>query len=384
MSGLTGGPNAMAVLQVPASLLHMIPMNLFLGGAILAALLGLRSGPDAAALRSWLLRVLPGAGLWTLATGFLSYWILEGITAPQGIALTEGAGAALERGTAGSASSHYSGAWPVVDLTLLSGLALGAILMGRRASHRTRTILQAAAVLLLACAAILCAAAQNVDEWIHLGTDAPGAEASGTGTPILPLLSGKPIPIAALLRPASSLVPRLAHLVLGAVAVGGMLLALHGLRLRKRDPRYADWVARQGAQWFATITGVQLAVGTWLLIALPHPVRHRFFGGSPGATVVILTGIALAIAVMIVMTHAANAPKPAPLVTAGAVLLAALLLVMTLIREQARYGYLADHLTTVAPSRAPWLLLAAIAGLIIAATGFAAWLWRCLGEGEAH
>ncbi len=375
MQQLIGNPHGAAWLQVPASLLHMIPMNLFLGGAFLAAFLGLRAGPDAAALRSWLLRVLPAAGLWTLVTGLLSYWILEGITAPNGRAFTGGAGTAVEAGTARSVSSHYGGVWPVVDLALLMALAIGAIFLGRRASSLLRSITQGAAALLLAWAAFLCAAAQNLDERIHLGT-----AASDIQTPNLVLLSGKPIPIAALLNPASSLVPRLAHLLLGAVAVTGMILALHGLRLRKREPRYGEWVIRQGAQWFATLTGVQLAVGTWLLIALPHPVRHRFFGGSPGATAVIFTGILLAIAVMIVMTHAGSAPKPAPLVTAGAPMLVVLLLVMTLIREQARYGYLAESYAASVPAPHLWQVVISATLLVLALTGFSTWLWKRLGK----
>jgi len=90
--------------------------------------------------------------------------------------------------------------------------------------------------------------------------------------------------------------PRYLHMILGAIAVGGMLLAVWG-RSRRDDPDFADFARRHGTAVFGWATAANVMVGLWLLFALKREVMLLMMGGSRPAT--ILFGIGFLLAVML-------------------------------------------------------------------------------------
>jgi len=176
-----------------------------------------------------------------------------------------------------------------------------------------------------------------------------------------------------------SLGPRLLHILLAEVAVAGMLVALHGMLQRGRDERYGRWAVERGMRWFVIPTALQMVVGFYFLLALPGPARSRLLGGSATATIELVAGILLAIAAFSAVTHATNAADPRRPLIAGALLLAATLIVMALLREQVKVGY-GPAGDAQLPELHPSGTEVAIPLALMAATGIGmtAWLLRRL------
>lgn len=79
--------------------------------------------------------------------------------------------------------------------------------------------------------------------------------------------------------------PRYAHFMVGAVAVGGLFVALLG-EVRKT----ADHI-ETGLHWFIHGTFLNLLVGLWFLVSLPKEILFAFLGGSIPATGTLLAGL---------------------------------------------------------------------------------------------
>jgi len=341
-----GNPYPTGWLQVPAFLLLLVPMNLLTGGAIIAAVMATMKGNvESRRLVAWLTRTFPAAMIWSAIAGALALHVLGSLAMPQGRFQS------VPRPTLGHEAAD--GTWPI--LTIISGLVIAGSLhrftLTRGGASRAKVGMWAF-TLSLSTVSALCVAGLNVDEQDFLGA-----------------------------RPefGPSLAPRFFHTLLAAVAVAGMLVALHGLLQRRRDERYSRWVVERGMRWFVVPTALQMVVGFYLLLALPGAVRSRFLGGSPVATAEIIAGILLAIAAFSVVTHATNAADPRRPLIAGAVLLAGTLIVMALLREQVRYAYLEKAYARL-PECRPSAGEVAIPLALMGATGIgmAAWLLRRL------
>jgi len=82
--------------------------------------------------------------------------------------------------------------------------------------------------------------------------------------------------------------PRFLHFMVGAVALGGLFVALLG---QARDNNeFIDL----GMAWFFRATLVNLAVGLWFLMALPADKITAFMGGNVPASVTLASSIAAA------------------------------------------------------------------------------------------
>jgi hypothetical protein len=179
-----------------------------------------------------------------------------------------------------------------------------------------------------------------------------------------------------------TLFPRYLHFLLGAVAVAGMVVVVLGLLNRRRDAEHAAWAIRYGSLWFAVTTALNMAVGIWWLVALPRETMMRFMGGNGFATALLGLGILLSLAVLLHMAMAAASARPARLATSGAALLALLLVVMVLTRDQVRRGALEaagfEPVAWVAPQWGPILVFLA---LLVSALGAVGWMVRALARG---
>ena len=128
--------------------------------------------------------------------------------------------------------------------------------------------------------------------------------------------------------------PRYLHMVLGALAVGGLSLAAFGTRKTNDDADKATLVS-QGMSWFKWTTLVQVFIGTWWLMALRPEVMKMFMGGNMIATAAFGTGFVLALLALFLGFKGKVWPTVwTTLVT---------LVVMAVMREYVRHGYIREY-----------------------------------------
>jgi hypothetical protein len=149
-----------------------------------------------------------------------------------------------------------------------------------------------------------------------------------------------------------SIIPRYLHSVLGAIAVGGLSIALYyDFKKRKGDDTAQEGIAI-GMNWFAGATMLNFGAGTWYWGTLPEHVRLLSGDGSSFFLIFILLGIATAILSLIYgMRHKV---RPAVSFLLGS------LFCMVLVREFARRLTLAPWFKTsdleVIPQYSPLII----------------------------
>lgn len=150
--------------------------------------------------------------------------------------------------------------------------------------------------------------------------------------------------------------PRYLHFVFGSIGIAGIFLALVG-RLgfckSKVDPKI---LVDKGMKYFTHTTLVQIIIGLWFLMTLPEPVIRLFMGGSTGATILFAAGFILTVAALIF-----SLMKDLIKTTAAALLL---LITMIFMRDVARTGYLSQHFSmgdlVVKPEYSPMIFFLAV------------------------
>jgi hypothetical protein len=88
-----------------------------------------------------------------------------------------------------------------------------------------------------------------------------------------------------------TLIPRYLHFVVAAVAVGGLLLVFLARANWKRDHEYARQLLQFGGRTFMYATMAQFVVGIVFLVSLPRDLRLLFMGDNPLATTLLLIGV---------------------------------------------------------------------------------------------
>ncbi len=130
--------------------------------------------------------------------------------------------------------------------------------------------------------------------------------------------------------------PRYLHMVLGALAVGGLGLAAFGQFRASRGVDAAGQID-QGMNWFKWSTLVQMGIGVWWLIALREDAMKLFMGGNVVATASFGAGFLLAIVSLLL----GFLKKVWPTVWSTV----ATLLAMAVMREYVRFGYVREYFT---------------------------------------
>ncbi len=160
--------------------------------------------------------------------------------------------------------------------------------------------------------------------------------------------------------------PRWLHMMIGAVAVGGLFVALlHDGKARRGD--MAALAARDWALRFFTHGSLaSMAAGLWWLMALPRDVMLRFMGGSPLASALLIAGIGAAVYAVVLGFQKK--------LRAATVLLVVTVLLMALIREVVRFGYLDGVFhpgeLAVVPQLSPLVLFLIVFAVGLACVGY--------------
>jgi hypothetical protein len=127
--------------------------------------------------------------------------------------------------------------------------------------------------------------------------------------------------------------PRYLHFVVGALAVGGLAMAIL-VRARGRVGSGSD-AERLGLRIFAAATVAEMAVGAWFLFSLPGDFARRFSGGEAYPTLVLAAGIAFGLAALLAAAYGKFAPTLA--------LAPASVLSMVLARDALRTMFLSPY-----------------------------------------
>jgi hypothetical protein len=172
-----------------------------------------------------------------------------------------------------------------------------------------------------------------------------------------------------------TLIPRSLHFLVGALAVTGLAVTALGQRIHRReDGPFGPWAIRYGRNWFAVATLIQIMIGVWFLFSQPPAVRNVFLGGDPVRTAHLFGGIFLALIALALMLVK---PESGKVLALSAGLVALTLLAMILVRSWVRdlaIGRLAD--LGSAAVRTPWDVLAVFLIFFVAALGTVGWMIR--------
>lgn len=268
-----GLPAAAALLKALSLLtftLHLLAMNVTLGGLLMALVYGRRPEGDPGALLAKRLRGLLPAGMaMTITLGVAPLLFLQ-----------------VLYGQAFYTSSVLM-AWTwlfIIPALCVAYLALYlAYLRPSWVGDRVQPLAWLSAALMLVVAAIF---ANNMTLMLQPGLWAPlyAAGAHGAalnlGDPMLPA--------------------RYLHSILAAPAVAGLACAMMGRRLLALDAGWSVWAQRTGSRWFHVAGGLLMLSGVWHLLALPVRVGRQFMGASPHDTGVLAAGVVLGVAALVV------------------------------------------------------------------------------------
>jgi hypothetical protein len=144
-----------------------------------------------------------------------------------------------------------------------------------------------------------------------------------------------------------TLVPRLFHFLVAAPAVAGAALMVYALFMKGRSPEgYWVWAARYGAVWFLVFTLVQAAIGPLFLFRLPSTVRDPFVGDDTLRTALLFVAIGSAVLGLLAMAAALRLRNPLPLGLVGGLSLIVTVSLMSVTRHFVRDEYLRPRFST--------------------------------------
>ncbi len=156
--------------------------------------------------------------------------------------------------------------------------------------------------------------------------------------------------------------PRYFHMIIGAIAVGGLYTALIGKLKRKTDPELAAHAAEVGMKTFNLFTIITIIIGIWYLVSQPKPVMMLFMGKNSLASGIFI----LALVLIVLMLVFSFRKKVVPTIF----ILVMLIFLMSFIRAFVRTGYLSPYFTLdrlkLVPEYSPMVLfLVSLAGGIV-------------------
>jgi hypothetical protein len=168
----------------------------------------------------------------------------------------------------------------------------------------------------------------------------------------------------------STLIPRFLHFLAAAIAVGGLFIAVRGLLKIKTEGEYAGYKIRFGARAFMYATMAQVIIGIWFLGSLPSVHRLMFMGNNILASVILTLAVLLAIGTIILISGAAKTENPRSGLYAGTALTILVIGLMVISRDMLRDSYLSPYLHSMT-TQTQWEVFPLF--LVIFLAGLAVW-----------
>lgn len=338
-AALPGPPWLFHLLWVITFLIHLVFVNMVMGGSILAALVG-SNRPGAREIQSFFVEVNGWAISFAITFGIAPLLFMQ----------------VLFGRFFYTATILVAWWWFGMLLILTLGYYLNYIAKARlKAGKGVRAILIVEAVCFFKIAAIQVAI--NV---LHLQPGRWESVAQQTW--------------AALLDP--TFVPRTLHFVFAAIAMAGAVLAFVATRRATTEDREACLgMARFGLRAALVASALEFVDGFWLLLALPRDVLIAFMRGGAATMIPLTAGILLGVLLLVVLSRITDPLTQTKDVRRVAEVLVATVVFMVLTRHQLRGIYLApwraDEQVTVASQWGPLALFLVAFVLCVGLTVYA-------------
>lgn len=323
--------------------LHVIPMNLVMGGSFLAAWSIWRRGQRHTELARQLVRMLPAATALTITLGVAPLLFVQVLYGQFFYA----------------ASILIAVPWfAVVPLLIAAyyGFYYNYFAKGTLSAKHVAVAI-ASALLVLAIGYIYT---NNLT--LMLTPETWRAFSPEAGTFGAKLNTAEP-----------TVLPRFLHFAVASFALSGLFIALRGSHLGEEAAR--RWQVRYGVLWFALPTLLNIGVGLWFLFSLPAGVRALFLGGSAVHTAHLWAGVGFALAALVLSLLAVNAGQPRALLWGASAALLVTISLMATVRHFVRQAYLAAHFDPATLAVQPmWDVFALFAVLLVAGLGVVGWM----------
>lgn len=178
-----------------------------------------------------------------------------------------------------------------------------------------------------------------------------------------------------------TLLSRYLHIMLAAVAVAGLAVGGYGLYWRKRDEAYGSWLISQGSSWYVVITLIQVAIGGWFLMTLPRPIMQQFMGHDQWGTIAFMGSMVLSLLSLFALGAAMKSGKSGPF-KVGMFFALVVVFLMALMRHQLReYTVGAFFHPEVVPIKPQWDLISVFGASAIGLVVYMGWLLKVVCKG---
>lgn len=175
-----------------------------------------------------------------------------------------------------------------------------------------------------------------------------------------------------------TLFPRFAHFVLGAIAFSGLTTALYGSTVYKRDENAGRQLVRTGASWFVGATVINYFFGALFLFTHEQQIWQAFIGGDLWATVTLWGGVALSLVSIITALLSRKSTQPLPLTIASMATISLTIIAMVGVKFLVRSMLIARHAPNFDLSQTPvqpqWGIIVLFVVLLLAGLGLVAWM----------
>jgi len=347
---LPGPPGLLGALLVGAFFLHALPLSIALGGAFWTVLAARRAEPAYRDLERRMARWLPWWTAAAVATGGGALVFLEALYGPPFF------------------RASVVGAVPWVAAPAIALVGYAAYYLGDAIPARGARL--ALAMVALVAFAATAAAFSSQSALMLRPEELPALYRVGRSG--WHLASG------------AAYWARALHVVLGAVALGGLWVSwLGGRAIASGDDVGGRAIVSLGARGFALVALLGGVAGAWFLSALPIPVARPILGGAP------LPAAALAASALATLAAAAlawSAPRrrdPLRAVRGAAALAALVLLLMAFLRQVVRGEALRGAFDASAQRSVPeWGAAALLAAVLLAGALAVAWMARAAIRGR--
>lgn len=316
-------PFVLKALLLATFTLHLMAVNLGVGGSLITAVHALRGRPEDRELVRRLAPMLPSAVTFAITLGVAPLLFVQLTYGPFFY----------------TASVLTAFPWLALIFLLMAGYTLLYRFVGATASESFHAVSGIVGALLLLSVGLMLVNVTTLslrpDLWSAHATASPHGLRMNTVDP--------------------TLWPRYLHMVASIVAVAGLLIAGWGAW---RDHAYAR---RTGLRWFIGATASQAAWGTWLLLKQPAPVFDLLLDGHSAPSLAMWLSTACGALALFMAIPASQDGSTGKAVWPPFGLAMASVLGMILLRDQARDASLASfgfHPETL-PHKTDWLSLGA-------------------------
>ncbi len=299
-------------LSILTFILHIIPMNIMLGGLILAGISYYRKSDFHTGLVRRITKMLPLIVALTITMGIAPLLFLQVLYGQYFY------------------SSSIILAFPWFSVIILVMLAYYLVYLNsfryKKLSHGSKTMIGWAAAILFAIVGFI----YSNEMTLMLTPETWGAK-------YFPDPSGMSLNLG-----EPTLFFRYLHFLVGALAVSAFFVACVGL-FEKREKWFSSKAIKYGAGWFTRFTFVQYLVGILWLIALPADKMMLFMGKDIAGTVLLFLGIIFSLGAIMMLNKASQSESPKMLVLSSGIALLATLIFMAVMRDILRSAHISPH-----------------------------------------